>query len=213
MKMTYRTMGAAAVSAALMLTAGCVQPNGEPNNTGTGALMGGAFGAMVGAVADRGHPGAGALIGGAAGALAGGLIGHSIDEQQRERLREQYPQTYYKIENNDAVYAGGPPPPPPPPPVMEPAPTASAAPAATPTPASAPTPAASSTPAAAAAQMQPLSVDDIKALTAAGVKPDAINQELQQSQSKFTAQDIAAAQQAVPAIDPAVIAYMQGHSG
>ena len=59
--------------------------------------------------------------------------------------------------------------------------------------------------------MQPLTVDDIKALTSAGVKPDAINKEIEISQSKFNPLDIAAAQQANPPIDPAVIEYMKDH--
>ena len=199
-------MGVAVLIVALTLTSGCVAPNGQPDNTGTGALMGGAFGALIGAAADRGHPGAGALIGGAAGLIAGGLMGHAIDQQQQAQLQQQSPQTYYKVENNDAVYAGGPPPPPPPPTAPDSAPATSPAPAitsdATPPPA----------PAAAPAQMQPLTLDDIKALTAAGVKPDAINKEIEISQSKFTPQDITGAQQANPPIDPAVIAYMQSHS-
>jgi len=60
--------------------------------------------------------------------------------------------------------------------------------------------------------MQPFTVKDIEALTTAGVKPDAIKQEIDMSQSKFTPQDIAAAQQANPPIDPQVIACMQSHS-
>ena len=64
------------------LLAGCTTPSGAPDNTGTGALVGGLSGAALGAAIDRRHPGAGALLGAAAGAITGGLIGHSIDEQQ-----------------------------------------------------------------------------------------------------------------------------------
>lgn len=64
------------------LLAGCRSPNGQPDYTGSGALIGGASGAAIGAVADRGHPGAGALIGGAAGLITGGLIGHGLDRQR-----------------------------------------------------------------------------------------------------------------------------------
>ena len=60
--------------------------------------------------------------------------------------------------------------------------------------------------------MQQFTVDDIKALTAAGVKPDAINKEIEMSQSKFSPQDIAAAQQANPPIDATIIEYMRSHS-
>ena len=69
------------------LLAGCVQPDGRPDNTGTGALVGGASGAAIGALADRRNPGVGALIGGAAGLLAGGLIGHSVDQENDARAR------------------------------------------------------------------------------------------------------------------------------
>lgn len=207
MKIMYRTV--AIVSMALLLTTGCVNPNGTPDNTGTGAIMGGGIGAVIGAIADRAHPGAGALIGGAAGLIAGGLVGHMIDQQNQQVLQQQYPQTWNKLQNNDTVYANSPPPPAttpgatsPPPATVPPTSTTPAVTAAT-----------SSTPAATAApQMQPFSVDDIEALTAAGVKPDAINKEIDISQSKFTPQDIAAAQQANPPINPTVIAYMQSHS-
>ncbi|MBU6398733.1 MAG: YXWGXW repeat-containing protein [Verrucomicrobia bacterium] len=65
--------------------AGCVSPNGRPDYTGSGALIGAGSGAAIGALADRRAPGAGALIGGAAGAIAGGLIGHSMDYQAAAR--------------------------------------------------------------------------------------------------------------------------------
>jgi len=55
----------------------------------------------------------------------------------------------------------------------------------------------------------PLTVDDIKALAAAGVRPDAINKEIDISQSKFSQSDIAAAQQAN--VNSEVIAHMQSH--
>ena len=83
------------------LLAGCVSPNGQPDNTANGALIGGMSGAAIGALADRRAPGVGALIGGAAGLIAGGLIGHSADQQQAARAR------YY------------PPPPHPPPSIAE----------------------------------------------------------------------------------------------
>lgn len=65
--------------------AGCTYPNGRPDNTANGALIGGASGAAIGAIADRRAPGVGALIGGAAGLVAGGLIGHSVDEANEAR--------------------------------------------------------------------------------------------------------------------------------
>ncbi len=65
------------------ILAGCVDRYGRQDNTGSGALIGGASGAAIGAIADRRNPGAGALIGGVAGLITGGLIGHSMDEERR----------------------------------------------------------------------------------------------------------------------------------
>ena len=200
----YRTV--AIVSVALVLTTGCVNPNGTQNNTGSGALIGGALGAITGAVIghNNGNTGAGALIGAAAGVIAGGLIGNMIDQQQQQQLQQQYPQTWNKLQNNDAVYANSP--------------SSLAPPTTAPTPATAPPPSAlpavtAATPSIPAAtttpQMQPLTVDDIKALAAAGVRPDAINKEIDISQSKFSQSDIAAAQQAN--VNSEVIAHMQSH--
>jgi uncharacterized protein YcfJ len=55
----------------------------------------------------------------------------------------------------------------------------------------------------------PLTVEDIKALAAASVKPEAITKEIETSQSKFSSQAIVAAQQAN--VDPAVIECMKSH--
>lgn len=91
-----------AATAAVVLT-GCQYPNGEPNNTGTGALAGGAIGAASGAMLGGRNGGAGALIGGAIGAITGGLIGNSMDQEQQERLREQAPQTYVRVQQNQPL--------------------------------------------------------------------------------------------------------------
>jgi hypothetical protein len=80
------------------LLVGCTSPNGRPDYTGSGALIGGGSGAAIGAIADRRNPGVGALIGGGVGLIAGGLVGHSMDQQAEARS------------------ASPPPPPPPPPP-------------------------------------------------------------------------------------------------
>ncbi len=183
------------MSVALVLTTGCVSPNGTPDNTGTGALIGGALGALAGAASGGRHAGEHALIGAMAGVIAGGLVGHMIDQEQRQRLQQQSPQTWNKLQNNDAIYSNSPPPSAPPPPMLPPSTLPSSVP-----------------PAATAPQMQQFTVDDIKALTAAGVKPDAITKEIDISQSKFSPQDIAAAQQANPPVDPAVIEYMKSHA-
>ncbi|HEX3800853.1 MAG TPA: YMGG-like glycine zipper-containing protein [Verrucomicrobiae bacterium] len=107
------------------LLAGCYSPDGRPDNTASGALIGGASGATIGALVDRRNPGAGALIGGAAGLIAGGLVGHSVDEQNEARRQ------YYSA--------------PPPAPVYVPAPAA-----------------------------QPLTIDQVKAMTKSGVTDDNI---------------------------------------
>lgn len=89
-----------ALAASAVVLTGCEYPNGEPNNTGSGALIGASTGALIGGANGRGG---GALIGAAIGAIAGGLIGNSIDEQQREYLRQQAPQTYVRVEQNQPL--------------------------------------------------------------------------------------------------------------
>jgi hypothetical protein len=200
MKIMYQTM--AIVSVALVLTTGCVNPNGTQNNTGTSALIGGAVGAITGAaIGGPRNRGAGAVVGAAAGAVGGGLIGNIIDREQRQRLQQQSPQTWEKIQNNDPVYASSPPASTPP---TATAPAPSAPPAATAPPASTP-------PTITASPIQQITVDDIKALTVAGVNTNAITHEIDISHSKYSPQDITTAQQANPPIDPTVIAYMQNH--
>lgn len=93
-----------ALAASTALLTGCESPNGTPDNTGTGALMGGAVGALSGAaIAGPRNAGAGALIGAAAGVIAGGLIGHSIDEQQQAELQQEAPQTYVRVEQGQPL--------------------------------------------------------------------------------------------------------------
>ena len=100
MKLHVLTLALAASAVGLT---GCVSPNGEPDNTGTGALEGGAIGAVSGAAIGGRHGGEGALIGAAVGAVAGGLIGHSMDQQQQERLRQQAPQTYVRVDQGQPL--------------------------------------------------------------------------------------------------------------
>jgi len=181
MKRVYQFVGLPAALLSLALTSGCIDPDGRQDNTGTGALIGGAVGALAGAATGGRHAGEHALIGALAGVVAGGLVGHMIDEQQKERLRTQYPQTYQTIQYNDRVAAQPPPP----------------AQLGQPTPAPVQTPTA-------------LKVSDIEALTAAGVKPDAIINAIKESKANgYSATDIAAAQQANPPVDPTVVAYMK----
>lgn len=187
-----RTIALSVATIQLVALSGCVNPDGTVNNTGTGALIGGTMGALIGAAAGGRHAGEAALIGGAAGLFAGALVGSAIDQRQREYLRAYYPQTYQTIQYNDAVAQQQ----------QHPASPA-------PQPASSPSASSSST---EQPGMVPLTLNDVKALTAAGVKPDVIKKEIDMSQSKFTSQDIAAAQQATPPIDASVIEDMKSHS-
>ena len=87
-------------AALAILAAGCETPEGYPDRTATGALTGGAIGAGTGAIiggSSGHHAGEGALIGGAIGALTGGIIGNAMDQQQRERLAQQSPQTLQRF--------------------------------------------------------------------------------------------------------------------
>jgi predicted lipid-binding transport protein (Tim44 family) len=59
--------------------------------------------------------------------------------------------------------------------------------------------------------LTPLTVDDIKALAAAGVKNDVIIAEIKTSQTAYTQQDLDAAQQANPAVDQIVIDAMKAN--
>jgi outer membrane lipoprotein SlyB len=95
-------LGLCALTAAVALT-GCETPYGTPDRTGTGALAGGALGAFSGAVLGGRHAGEGALIGGAIGAITGGLIGHSMDQEEQERLRAEAPQTYTRVEQGEPL--------------------------------------------------------------------------------------------------------------
>ena len=89
------------VAGAAVLLSGCVSPDGSPDHTGTGALMGAGTGAFMGAMAggpERG--GEGALIGAAVGAIAGGLFGHLFDQDQQRRLQAEAPQTYERVDQS-----------------------------------------------------------------------------------------------------------------
>ena len=84
---------------------GCQNPDGTQNNTGSGVLIGGALGAIAGAAigGNNHNAGGGAAIGAASGMLLGGLIGNSADQEQRERLRAQAPQTYTRAEQGQPL--------------------------------------------------------------------------------------------------------------
>lgn len=95
-------LGSCLLTAAVVIT-GCETPYGTPDRTATGALAGGAVGAFSGAVIGGRHAGEGALIGGAIGAITGGLIGHSMDQEEQERLRAEAPQTYVRVEQRQPL--------------------------------------------------------------------------------------------------------------
>jgi outer membrane lipoprotein SlyB len=101
---TTLNMAVFAVATSAVLLTGCVDPNGQPNNTGTVALIGGALGAITGAaIGGPRNGGEGALIGAAAGLVAGGLVGNSMDQQQQAELRTQAPQTYVRVVQGQAL--------------------------------------------------------------------------------------------------------------
>jgi hypothetical protein len=67
-------------------------------------LVGGGAGAVTGAaIGGNRHGGEDALIGAAVGVVAGGLIGHSLDQQQQARLRQQAPQTYTRVDQGQPL--------------------------------------------------------------------------------------------------------------
>lgn len=70
-------------------------------NTGTGALVGGGGGALIGGLAGGWE---GAAIGGAAGAILGGLIGNAADQKEKQQqIDNQYPGLSQKLINNEPL--------------------------------------------------------------------------------------------------------------
>lgn len=94
-----------AMAGSTVFMSGCQNPDGTQNNTGSGALIGGALGAITGAAigGNNHNAGGGAAIGAAAGLILGGLIGNAADQEQRERLRAQAPQTYQRVEQGQPL--------------------------------------------------------------------------------------------------------------
>ncbi len=89
MKQIHALTLAMAVSAVVLT--GCQYPNGQPNNTGTGALIGAGSGAAAGAVLD-GH-----------NAITGSIIGNQMDQAQAAQLRAQAPVTYVRVQQNQPL--------------------------------------------------------------------------------------------------------------
>lgn len=81
--------------------AGCMSPQGRQDNTASGALVGGATGAIIGSMARHSVPGA--IVGGAVGAVVGGLIGHGMDQDQEAKLEAQAPQTLERVEQGQPL--------------------------------------------------------------------------------------------------------------
>lgn len=79
----------------------CTTPQGQPNYTASGALAGGATGAIIGSMSR--NPGPGALIGGVMGAVVGSLIGNGMDQEQEARLRAQAPQTFERVQQGQPL--------------------------------------------------------------------------------------------------------------
>jgi len=103
MKIKLKVLTLTTAVSAVLLT-GCQYPNGQPNNTASGALIGGAMGAIAGAaIGGPRNGGAGALIGAAAGALTGGVIGNSMDQEQAAELRAQAPETYVRVQQGQPL--------------------------------------------------------------------------------------------------------------
>jgi outer membrane lipoprotein SlyB len=92
-----------AVAASAMVLTGCQYPNGQPNNTGTGALIGAGSGALLGAALGGRNAAAGALIGGLFGAIGGSIIGNQIDQAQAAQLQAQAPVTYVRVQQNQPL--------------------------------------------------------------------------------------------------------------
>ena len=80
-----------------VLITGCMSPTGQPDYTASGALAGGATGAIVGSMSR--NPGAGALV----GALVGALIGNGMDQTQEAQVRAQAPQTMQRVEQSQPL--------------------------------------------------------------------------------------------------------------
>jgi hypothetical protein len=89
------------IAVAGMSIAGCYSPQGRPDYTASGALAGGATGAIIGSMGR--HPGPGSLVGGVVGAAIGGLIGHGMDQTQEAQLRAQAPQTLQRVEQGQPL--------------------------------------------------------------------------------------------------------------
>ena len=95
------SIGLMSCLAASVCITGCMSPTGRPDYTASGALAGGATGAIIGSMGR--HPGSAPLVGAAVGAVIGGLIGHGMDQTQEAQLRAQAPQTLQRVEQSQPL--------------------------------------------------------------------------------------------------------------
>jgi len=98
-----------AVAKGLLVVGLCVGILGCESKAGTGALIGGAGGGLLGAgigSMSHGRAGEGALIGAAAGAIGGALIGGAMDGQDKKdrEAREQQDRIYTEREYSKPNY-------------------------------------------------------------------------------------------------------------
>ena len=103
--MNYRHVILTVVSTGVLVS-GCYTPDGQPDRTATGALVGGATGAGVGALIGNaaGHnTAAGAAIGGVVGLMTGAIIGNNMDQAARARMQAQAPATLVKVEQGQQL--------------------------------------------------------------------------------------------------------------
>jgi outer membrane lipoprotein SlyB len=70
------------------------------SKTGTGAIVGAGTGALAGGLIGGGK---GALIGGAIGTGAGALIGYGMDQNDREVMEQNSPQTMKRIDRGQPL--------------------------------------------------------------------------------------------------------------
>ncbi|MBL4871882.1 MAG: OmpA family protein [Rhodobacteraceae bacterium] len=76
----FKTLSVIALAGTVTL-AGCVNPDGTANNTGTGAGVGALFGGLIGRAVSNDKT-KGTLIGGVIGGALGGAIGADLDKQE-----------------------------------------------------------------------------------------------------------------------------------
>ena len=91
-----------------LVSAGC------ESKAGTGAVVGGAGGALVGGlIGSKSHSraGAGALIGAGVGALGGAAVGHSMDKSDEKKKQQEQEQNKYRERDTTATASATPPPP------------------------------------------------------------------------------------------------------